>query len=51
MYMFDEDTAKKGANETASFLHHYIDNFLSKDKKQLYLFADNRTGQIKTNFS
>lgn len=47
MYMFDETTAKKGANETASFLHHFIQNYIGPDIKKLYLFSDNCARQNK----
>lgn len=47
MYMYDEMTAKKGANETISFLKHYIDTKIPPDVKLLYLFSDNCAGQNK----
>lgn len=48
-YMYDETTAKKGANEVISFLHHYITNKLSPGVKKLYLFSDNCCAQNKNN--
>lgn len=47
MYMFDELDCKKGANETISFLDHYIKNFIPATVKKLYLFSDNCPGQQK----
>lgn len=47
MYMFDELECKKGANETISFLDHYIKNFIPATVKKLYLFSDNCAGQQK----
>ena len=47
MFMYDEATAKKGANETISFLKYYIDHFVHPAVKTLYLFSDNCIGQNK----
>lgn len=45
--MFHEMIAKKGANETISFLDHYIKNFLPASVTRLVLFTDNCAGQQK----
>lgn len=45
--MYDELTAKKGCNEVASFLHHYLTNYLSETVTTLYLFSDNCFAQNK----
>lgn len=47
--MYDETIGKKGSNETVSFLHHFINNFLDKTVKTLYIFTDNCAGQNKNN--
>lgn len=47
MYMYDETVGKKGANETISFLKHYIDNTIDPSVKILYIFTDNCVGQNK----
>lgn len=38
---------KKGANETVSFLKHYVDSVINPSVKTLYIFTDNCVGQNK----
>lgn len=45
--MYNETEGAKGANETASFLKHYIDNHVDPSVKTLYIFTDNCVGQNK----
>ena len=47
MYVWDESTAKRGSNEVASCLLHYITNYLSEDVEMLYLYSDGCGGQNK----
>ena len=47
MYVWDESTAKRGSNEVASCLLHYITNNLSEDVDTLHLFLDGCGGQSK----
>ncbi len=47
MYMYDETTGRKGANETVSFLKHYIETKLPGDVKTLFIYSDNSSGQNK----
>lgn len=46
-YMYDETLARRGPSEVVSFLHHYLDHYLSPDVRKLYLFSDNCGGQNK----
>lgn len=39
-YMYDECTAKKGSNEVASFLFHFIWNFLDDEVEEMQVFCD-----------
>ena len=48
-YVWDQTTAKRGSNEIASCLRQFI-NELPSHTSQLYLFADNCTGQNKNRF-
>ena len=47
MYCWDETTAKRGSNEVASCLLHYIQNMLPAGIETLYLFSDGCGGQNK----
>ncbi|XP_030762230.1 uncharacterized protein LOC115887048 [Sitophilus oryzae] len=38
---------EKGANETVSFLKHYVDSVINPSVKTLYIFTDNCVGQNK----
>ena len=40
-FMYDETTAKKGANDVVSFLHHFLANFVGSTVLKLYLYSDN----------
>lgn len=47
--MYDETIAKKGSNDVLSFIHYYIEKFVSPNVKILYLFSDNCASQNKNN--
>jgi hypothetical protein len=40
---------KEGANETISFLNHYLDHFVSSDVKTLHIYSDDSGGQSNNN--
>ena len=46
-YVYHEGIAKKGPNEVASFLFHFINNYLNDDVEQLHIFCDSAGGQNK----
>ncbi len=46
-YTYHEGLAKKGSNEVASFLLHFINNFLDDDVQKLRIFCDSCDGQNK----
>ena len=47
MYCWDETTAKRGSNEVASCLFHYIKHIIPDGVKVLHLFCDGCGGQNK----
>ena len=47
MYCWDETTSKRGSNEVASCLLHYINNSIADEVKTLYLYSDGCGGQNK----
>lgn len=46
-YTYPETHAKKGADEVAAFLFHFITNYLYKSVKELSIFCDSAGGQNK----
>lgn len=46
-FCYDQTIARKGSNEVASLLHHYIFNILAPDVKHLHIFCDSCGGQNK----
>ncbi|KAL4153679.1 hypothetical protein QTP88_001512 [Uroleucon formosanum] len=46
-YVYNESIAKKGANEVASFIFHFIMNYLDDDVEELQIFCDSAGGQNK----
>lgn len=44
-YMWDENVAKRGANEVASCLYNFIRQFASKGAKEFRFWSDNCAGQ------
>lgn len=46
-YVYHEGQAHKGPDDVASFLMHYIKNFVPESVKELHLFSDNCPGQNK----
>lgn len=46
-YVYHEGIAKKSPNEIASFLFHFINNYLDDDVEQLQIFCDSAGGQNK----
>lgn len=49
-YVYNESVAKKGANEVASFIFHFIMNYLDDDVEELQIFCDSAgalEGKIK----
>lgn len=47
MYVWDETIAKRGSCEIASFLTHYLENFVSDQVNTVIIFSDNCGGQNK----
>lgn len=45
IYLYHEGQVRNGANEVASFLFHYIKNFMAKNVTELNLFSDSCPGQ------
>jgi hypothetical protein len=50
MFLYPENYAKKGCNETISFINYYINNFISSKVKILNIFSDNYFSQNKNKF-
>jgi hypothetical protein len=50
MFMYSENYAMKGPNETISFLNYYIKNKIDKKVKKLYIFSDNCFAQMKCRY-
>jgi hypothetical protein len=50
MFLYPENYAKKGCNETISFINYYINNFISSKVKILNIFSDNCFSQNKNKF-
>lgn len=46
-YMYSELIAKKGADDVASLLHHFVYNFLDVEVRNLEIFCDSCAGQNK----
>ncbi|XP_071050843.1 uncharacterized protein [Onthophagus taurus] len=46
-YVYPEFVGKKGSDDVASLIHHFVYNFLDEKVKSLYLFCDSCTGQNK----
>lgn len=46
-YLYPKTVANKGSDEEASFLHHFIYNYLDKDVTNLEIFSDSCGGQNK----
>lgn len=46
-YTYHEGFAKKGSNEVASFLFHFINTYLEDDIEELQIFCDSAGGQNK----
>ena len=46
-YVYNESIAKKGANEVASFIFHFIVNYLDDNVEELQIFCDSAGGQNK----
>lgn len=46
-FVYDETIAKKGANEVASFLLHFIEKKVTEGIEQFILYSDNCAGQNK----
>lgn len=46
-YVYDERTAKKGANEVCSFLRDYIQEYVPETMRELHLYSDSCPGQNK----
>ena len=47
MYIWDEITGKRGSCEIASFISHYLENFVDEKVKSVIIFSDNCAGQNK----
>ncbi len=50
MYMYSENFALKGPNETISFVNHYLKENISTSVEELYIFSDNNFAQNKSRF-
>lgn len=46
-YSYPEVNGKKGSNEVASFLFHYVINYVDRTVKDLHIFCDSAGGQNK----
>ncbi|KAK3931942.1 Sporozoite surface protein 2 [Frankliniella fusca] len=49
-YVWHEGIAKKGSNEIASALSHFIDKLVENGHKELILYSDNCSGQNKNRY-
>ena len=47
MYVWDETVAKRGSCETASFISHYLENYVKAKVRSVIIFSDNCPGQNK----
>jgi hypothetical protein len=47
MYIWGEITGKRGSCEIASFISHYLENFVDEKVKSVIIFSDNCAGQNK----
>ena len=47
MFLWDEVTAKRGANEICSCIQKFINSFVPQDVTRLFIFSDNCSGQNK----
>src|SRR5690348_6435732 len=47
LFLYTENYANKGSNETISFLKYYIENYVAATCKKLHIWADNSFGQNK----
>jgi hypothetical protein len=50
MFMYSENFAAKGPNETISFVDYYIKKNIPISTKKLYVFSDNQFAQNKSRF-
>ncbi len=50
MFLYPENYAKKGCNETISYINYYIENCISSEVKVLNIFSDNCFSQNKNKF-
>lgn len=47
MFLWDEVTAKRGANEICSCIQKFVNTFVPQDVCKLFIFSDNCSGQNK----
>jgi hypothetical protein len=50
MFMYSENFAKKGPNETISFIQHYVQEFIETSTEELYILSDNSFAQNKSRY-
>ncbi len=50
MFMYTENFALKGPNETISFINFYIKNKIEATVEEIYIFSDNNFAQNKSRF-
>jgi hypothetical protein len=50
MFMYSENFALKGPNETISILNYYFSNKIKNTVKKLYIFSDNCFAQMKSRY-
>jgi len=50
MIMYSQSFARKGANETATFLHYYLTEVCPPEIQNVHLYMDNSTGTNKNRF-
>jgi hypothetical protein len=50
MYMYSENFALKGPNETISFIHHYMKQNIKSEVEEVIIFSDNNFAQNKSRY-
>jgi hypothetical protein len=50
MYMYSENFALNGPNETISFIHHYMEQNIKSEVEEVIIFSDNNFVQNKSRY-
>jgi hypothetical protein len=50
MFMYSENLAMKGSNETISLLNFYLQNKFESNVRRIYIFSDNCFAQMKSRY-